>query len=69
MCVRTHRRYSLPNELDIDFDDLSNDDPYETDESGKTVKTISQHEMEKFADCHVFHLDCYEHGEMVFSLR
>lgn len=31
MCIKNHRHYNFPNELDINFDDLYNDDEYGTD--------------------------------------
>lgn len=68
LCIREHRRYNFPNELEINFDDLSSEDAYETDDNGDTIETLRQHELKKFDGYHVFWLDCYEHSGIAFSL-
>ena len=50
LCLRKHRRYNFPNELEFDFDD-----GYEEDTVEKRLK-----ELEK--TYFIFRLDCYEHG-------
>lgn len=54
LCIREHRRYIFPNELDFDFD-VSNDD-YIT----------QMQELDK--KYYMFDLDCYEHSSISFSL-
>lgn len=49
ICIRKHRDYRFPNELDFDFN------AYDEDE----IKM-----PEKY---YIFRLDCYEHGQIVFS--
>lgn len=56
LCLREHRRYKFPNELDFDFCS----DPEDTDE--KTIRETLEHRY------HIFWLDCYEHSWILFSL-
>lgn len=49
ICIRKHRDYRFPNELDFNFE------AYDEDE----IKM-----PEKY---YIFRLDCYEHGQIVFS--
>lgn len=49
ICIRKHRDYRFPNELDFDFD------AYDEDE----IKIPENY--------YIFRLDCYEHGQIVFS--
>lgn len=62
LCIREHRRYNFPNELNINFEDLNSDDEY------SDTETIGQHENKKLEGYHVFNLDCYEHSSIHFSL-
>lgn len=68
MCVREHRRYSFPNELGFNFDHLGDNDAYESDNDWNVVTTIEQYEMSKLHWYHVLWLDCYEHGNVYFSI-
>lgn len=50
ICIRKHRDYRFPNELDFDFD------AYDEDEIKIPEKNY-----------YIFRLDCYNHGQIVFS--
>lgn len=67
MCIKETRRHRFPNELDINFDDLDNDDEYGTDKDWKII-TIADKEKEKLKGYHVYEMDCYEHSGIAFSL-
>lgn len=55
LCLREHRRYKFPNELDFDFNlENENDD----DES---IEALEKNYW-------IFRLDCYEHSWISFSL-
>lgn len=53
LCIREHRRYDFPNELDFDFDDFDEWD----------IELPKLEENQK-----LFWLDCYEHSGISFSL-
>lgn len=67
MCVRNHRRYSFPNEMDFDFDAIGDTEPYETDDDDNIIETNEDHEMKRLEGFHVFWLDMYEHSGIAFS--
>lgn len=67
MCIREHRHYSFPNELDINFEALEDNDFYGTDKSWKKI-SVAKNEKEKFKGYHVFEMDCYIHSWVAFSL-
>lgn len=56
LCIRWHRNYNFPNELDFDFNTNEDDDLLH-----ERLKAI-------WFSYHIFRLDCYEHSGIVFSL-
>lgn len=56
LCLREHRRYNFPNELDYDWDDM--------DDGGMDWVEMSNLMKEYY----IFRLDCYEHSGISFSL-
>lgn len=56
LCMRKHRNYDFPNELEYDFNDLD-DGWMDWVEMSKILK-----------ENYVFWIDCYEHSWIVFSL-
>lgn len=68
LCVKPHREYNFPNELDIEFDDLENEDIYGTDKYWKDI-TVSDNEKKKFNGYHVYSIDCYIHSWVSFFLH
>lgn len=67
MCIRKHRNYTFPNELDYNFDCADDDTIYGTREDW-TEFTVAENEEDKLKWYHVFSLDCYEHWQISFSL-
>lgn len=62
LCIREHRRYSFPNELDFCFDCLDDDTVYSSDDDGSNEITVGENELKKLEQYHIFPLDCYEHS-------
>lgn len=65
LCIREHRRYDFPNELDYSFEIVDEwyewyDDPY--------YKNRYDEEIAKLEWYYIFPLDCYEHSGISFSL-
>lgn len=56
LCIREHRKYNFPNELDYDWDDM--------DDWGMDWVQMSGLMKEYY----IFRLDCYEHSRISFSL-
>lgn len=54
LCIREHRRYDFPNELDVTEEGFENSDFIEWLAESKNLK--------------VFWLDCYEHSSIRFSI-
>lgn len=54
LCIREHRRYNFPNELNFDFDKYDEWDLTQLEEIEK--------------DYDIFWIDCYEHSWIAFSL-
>lgn len=57
LCIRKHRSYDFPNELDIDFD--RQDEYEEMNQINPLIQLAKGY--------YIFDLDCYEHGWIKFS--
>lgn len=65
---RKHTRYALPEEIEwFSFEDVDNEDVYETLPDGTEI-TVAQHQERELEKYYVFNIDCYEHGWIVFSI-
>jgi len=67
LCIRKHRRYTFPNELDYCFECEDSDEIYSDDDNWNIV-TVAQHEEEMLIWYRIYDLDSYEHSWIVFSL-
>jgi hypothetical protein len=56
LCIRKHRNYNFPNELNFDFETDEDDD------------LLSERLKAIWFSYHIFRLDCYEHSWISFSL-